>query len=292
MPFVTTIAAQSVLGLGRKERYTKSIPFTFLSTSSLGTIDLSWRKVIPGLTVGYFLMGGGGSGSASHYQGGGAGNFQYGTFTTSGGLDTITITAAGRSQILQNPTNINLEGVPGESSSIVAPESSINITATGGKRGYTSAAEAAGSSGGGGAGNGGFGGVGGSGGSNGSNGNTYVGGTGIGTTNWNTATSWLTTKIQTYSLNASASISAGAGGNPTTNSNCGGGGGGGLVFADVAEISTTPSGLVAPRTDVATQGTSAVGWGAGGTSGGYNSTYGRGTATGQGAQGFAMIWTE
>ena len=291
MPMVTTIAAQSVFGLGRKERYTK-IPFTFLSTSSTGTIDFRWDRVPPGSTIGYFLMGGGGSGSASHYQGGGAGYFQYGTFTTSGGFNTITITAAGRSQILQNPNNTNLQGVAGESSSIVAPASSINVTATGGERGYTTAADAAGSSGGGGAGNSGFGGVGGSGGASGATGDNYPGGTGIGTTAWNTATSWLTTKIQTYSLNASASISAGAGGNPTSNSHQGGGGGGGLVFADVAEISITPNSLVAPRSD-STEGTSAVGWGAGGTSGGYNSTGGqRATATGQGAQGFAMIWTE
>lgn len=291
MPLLTTLAA-GASWFARKKEFTTSISFTFLSTATEnGTTQLVIEDVSPGVTVGYFLMGGGGSGAASHYQGGGAGFIQYGSFTTSN-LDTITLTAGGKSEQLQNPTDDNLRGVAGVSSSIVAPANSINVIAAGGAKGNTTAVEAAGSSGGGGAGNSGNGGIGGSGGASGSTGSTYPGGTGIGNTAWNTATNWLQGKIQTYSSNASASISAGAGGSPTTNSHCGGGGGGGLVFANVAEISGTPSGVVAPRTDPSTQGTSAVGWGAGGTSGGYNTTNGRATATGQGAQGFAMIWTE
>jgi hypothetical protein len=106
----------------------------------------------------------------------------------------------------------------------------------------------------------------------------------MGFSEWNTATAFLQTGLRT--VYPSATVTAGAAGTwNTSQSHGGGGGGGGVVISNVAGI-PSPSGTT-PTSFNGTPSTAGTGWGAGGGASGYNGN--RGT-TGQGAQGFVVIW--
>jgi hypothetical protein len=276
----------------------RSFPSTNVSAASSsgsgsGTVQVFTNSSTQSLTSGtynYFVMGGGGSGAASHYPGGGAGRIATGTFTHSGG--SVTFNVAPASLTFANGSDQNASGIQGYNSSIVF--NGGTVTATGGDGGWGdqvapgasmgSTPWASGSTGGGGGGNAGAGGAGGTGGNSGASGATYAGGTGMGTASFNAAISFLQTGLRT--THTSASVTAGAGGAASDGSHQGGGGGGGIVISNVSGIST-PSVPIGTTLDGHAHGRPGVGWGAGGGAAGYNGQRG---STGQGLPGIIVIW--
>lgn len=241
-------------------------------------------------TYNYFMMGSGGSGAASHYPGGGAGRILTGSFVHGGG--TVSITVAPASSTYANSEDANLSGIQGNNS--IINYNGGTLTALGGDGGWGNAPApgaslgpdpwASGSSGGGGGGNAGNGGPGGSGGSSGTSGTTYAGGTGMGTTAFNSAISFLQTGLRT--THTSATVTAGAGGAQSGGSHQGGGGGGGIIISNILGIST-PTAIIGTTIAGHTHGQPGQGWGAGGGAAGFNGARG---STGQGVQGIVVIW--
>jgi hypothetical protein len=236
---------------------------------------------IPAGTVYYAIMGGGGSGAGTHYQGGGSGFVSYGSFNWSGG--TIVARVGGRSGVNLNQSNVNLQGIDGQATYLNQLDGTNIVTALGGKGGGGSGSSANGFSGGGGAGNSGYGGYGGSGGGDGSAGANITGGTGQGSS----VKSAFYSQVQiglTSNGRTSINVNDGNGGDPSSGSHQGGGGGGGILI-DYTGAPSSPVGLNSNASHGG--GTGGEGWGAGGGAAGYNGTRG---STGNGAPGFALVW--
>lgn len=238
----------------------------------------------PSGTVYYAIMGGGGSGAATHYPGGGSGFGAYGSFSWGGGI--IRAEVGGRSGFDLNSSDVNLDGIDGQNTIIRnVSDSSILVQANGGGGGGGDI-DADGFSGGGGAGNQGFGGAGGYGGRNGDAGATYLGGAGQGTSFRSDFYTAISSGL-TANSKSNISISDGSGGAASGGTHQGGGGGGGIQISYTGS-SSNPSGL-APSITYGGQspGEGGAGWGGGGGASGYNG--GRGS-TGNGAAGFAILW--
>lgn len=247
--------------------------------------SVSQSQDFPAGTVYYAVMGGGGSGAGTHYQGGGSGFGAHGSFSWSGGV--INAVVGGRSGFDSNTSNTNLKGIDGKNTLIVnAANNAVLVDADGGEGGGSDTAEANGFSGGGGAGNAGTGGPGGTGGTNGGNGTQYNGGNGQGTAFASNFYAAITSGLTAHGF-SSINVSSGAGGAQSTGSHQGGGGGGGVLISYSGSPSN-PSGL-APTTTFSghTPGQGGNGWGGGGGASGYSG--GRGP-TGNGAAGFAILW--
>ena len=188
-----------------------------------------------------------------------------------GGVNTAN-TGAGRDSFFSNYYTLTAGGYYSSSGS-----NESNVFGTLGARG---------SSGGGGAANGGSsGGNGGQGGNNGVNGSTYNGGSGMGTSAFNSAVSSIQASLQAYSGSGSATVGQGGGGNKGSGSHQGGGGGGGIEFYSLSGVSN-PNASAGTNSGT-TPGSGGAGFGSGGGASSYNGVRG---STGEGAQGFAILW--
>lgn len=244
---------------------------TIITTSGTYTVTQYLKNVK------VFLIGGGCSGRASHYGGGGAGYITTETYPhnlSPGQSVIVTIGAGGGRREAGNFTNAN----HGEPTTITWPAGTVYSAAGGDGTGKLEGGN--GSSGGGGAGNLGYGGWGGSGGSNGNAGATYGAGTGMGVAAFNAAINFMSG----YNI---YNIRAGGGGPPSLwMTHQGGGGGGGVITTGAAAGNSS-----AEYYDGFTLlYNGAQGYGAGGGSGGYHSSINWYNGGGAGAPGMVYLF--
>lgn len=244
-----------------------------------GTEDISAPTYSAG-TWKFFVLGEGGNGGWSHYNGGGSGYATVGQFTATGEwvfnaqMPTFRTTANENQAASSNTSGVGSLSVTRFRANLTADNTLIGEwSAQPGAGGSTGGGN--GTSGGGGSGNAGSGGAGGTGGSDGVNGATYDGGTGIGTSQFETRRAHLESMLQT--LDADATVTAGAGGAPSSGSHQGGGGGGGFVVTGSSVLPNYDGEDSLNNVGSSkTPGSGGAGWGAGGGATGYDGTRGVG----------------